>query len=179
MILPSGYLRVALLTALTGMCGGCAGLMPQLGPVTPFAEGTWTGRLMSVDVEDTFGDRHQAAALLIESGPRRLSSPDGTTGTIPEGTVPYLMKFGQSVIVDPKQLGLPEGARVETPTAFAAFPADIAPAPPKEWIERVFNLRRHTIMPSGGHFAALEEPGLLVEDIRAFFRPLRFGAAND
>ena len=31
----------------------------------------------------------------------------------------------------------------------------------------------------GGHFAALEEPELLVEDVRAFFRPLRFGAAND
>ena len=49
---------------------------------------------------------------------------------------------------------------------FAAFPADIAPAPPREWIERAFNLRRHTIMPSGGHFAALEEPALLVEDTR-------------
>ena len=47
------------------------------------------------------------------------------------------------------------------------------------WIERAYNLRRHTPMPSGGHFAALEEPDLLVEDIRAFFRPLRFGAAND
>jgi pimeloyl-ACP methyl ester carboxylesterase len=28
-------------------------------------------------------------------------------------------------------------------------------------------------MPSGGHFPALEEPLLLIEDIRAFFRPLR------
>lgn len=74
---------------------------------------------------------------------------------------------------------LPAGQRVETPTAFAAFPADLAPSPPREWIERAYNLRRHTIMPSGGHFAALEEPQLLVEDIRAFFRPLRFGAAND
>jgi pimeloyl-ACP methyl ester carboxylesterase len=74
---------------------------------------------------------------------------------------------------------LPEGQRVETPTAFAAFPADIAPAPPREWIERAYDLRRHTIMPKGGHFAALEEPDLLVKDIREFFRPLRFGAAND
>jgi pimeloyl-ACP methyl ester carboxylesterase len=78
-----------------------------------------------------------------------------------------------------KPRALPEGAKVETPTGFAAFPADIAPTPPKEWIERAFNLRRHTVMPSGGHFAALEEPDLLVEDIRAFFRPLRYGAAND
>lgn len=28
-------------------------------------------------------------------------------------------------------------------------------------------------MPRGGHFAAMEEPQLLVDDIRAFFRPLR------
>lgn len=28
-------------------------------------------------------------------------------------------------------------------------------------------------MPRGGHFAALEEPELLVDDIRSFFRPLR------
>jgi len=35
------------------------------------------------------------------------------------------------------------------------------------------------VMPKGGHFAALEEPELLVQDIRDFFRPLRFGAAND
>ncbi len=75
--------------------------------------------------------------------------------------------------------GLPDGQRVETPTGFAAFPADLAPPPPREWIERAYNLRRHTIMPKGGHFAALEEPDLLVEDIRAFFRPLRYGAAND
>jgi len=28
-------------------------------------------------------------------------------------------------------------------------------------------------MPAGGHFAALEQPRLLAEEIRAFFRPLR------
>jgi epoxide hydrolase len=30
-----------------------------------------------------------------------------------------------------------------------------------------------TEMPRGGHFAAMEEPELLVEDVRAFFRSLR------
>ena len=74
---------------------------------------------------------------------------------------------------------LPEGQRVETPTGFAAFPADLSPPPPEAWVERAYNLRQYTAMPKGGHFAALEEPALLVEDIRAFFRPLRFGAAND
>ncbi|HZP99495.1 MAG TPA: epoxide hydrolase [Reyranella sp.] len=75
--------------------------------------------------------------------------------------------------------GLPAGEKVTVPTGFAAFPADLAPAPPREWIERCYDLRRLTAMPKGGHFAALEEPALLVNDIREFFRPLRFGAAND
>jgi pimeloyl-ACP methyl ester carboxylesterase len=75
--------------------------------------------------------------------------------------------------------GLPDGKKVETPTGFAAFPVDLLSTPPKSWIERAYNLKRHTPMPKGGHFAALEEPDLLVEDIREFFRPLRFGAAND
>ena len=45
--------------------------------------------------------------------------------------------------------------------------------PPREWGERSYNVQRWTEMPSGGHFAALEEPERLAEDIRAFFRPLR------
>ena len=58
------------------------------------------------------------------------------------------------------------------PTAFARFPHDIHP-PPREWAERFFNIQRWTEMPRGGHFAAMEAPELLAEDIRAFFRPLR------
>ena len=64
--------------------------------------------------------------------------------------------------------------RIEVPTGVAAFPAEIS-RPPREWAERSYNLRRWTNMPSGGHFAALEEPQLLAEEIRAFFRPLRNG----
>lgn len=62
--------------------------------------------------------------------------------------------------------------RVEVPTAFAMFPKDLVPAP-REFAERFFNVTRWTEMPRGGHFAAMEEPELLVEDIRAFFRELR------
>jgi microsomal epoxide hydrolase len=60
----------------------------------------------------------------------------------------------------------------QVPTGFASFPRDLLP-PPREWAERFFNIQRWTEMPRGGHFAAMEEPGLLAEDIRAFFRPLR------
>ena len=60
----------------------------------------------------------------------------------------------------------------DVPAAFAMFPKDLS-SPPREWAERFFNVERWTEMPHGGHFAALEEPELLVNDIRSFFRPLR------
>jgi len=66
-----------------------------------------------------------------------------------------------------------EGRRVEVPTAAALFPAEFLSWPPRSYVERMYNVARWTEMPRGGHFAALEQPGLLVEDIRAFARALR------
>src|SRR3984957_17570106 len=57
----------------------------------------------------------------------------------------------------------------KVPAAFALFPKDIS-QPPREWAQRFFNVQRWTEMPRGGHFAALEEPHKLAEDIRAWFR---------
>ena len=44
---------------------------------------------------------------------------------------------------------------------------------PKSYIKRIFNLKRWTKMKKGGHFAALEQPDLLIKDIIAFARTLR------
>jgi microsomal epoxide hydrolase len=66
----------------------------------------------------------------------------------------------------------PVGARVDVPTGAAVFPKEILKAP-RPWAERAYDLRRYTRFDRGGHFAALEEPDLLVEDVRAFFRELR------
>ena len=71
-----------------------------------------------------------------------------------------------------KPWNLAEGDRIEVPCGIAVFPAEIS-RPPREWAERSYNVQQWTVMPSGGHFAALEEPELLVADIRSFFRPLR------
>jgi pimeloyl-ACP methyl ester carboxylesterase len=65
------------------------------------------------------------------------------------------------------------GERIECPTGVAMFPGERELVVPREWGERVYNVRRWTEMPRGGHFAALEEPELLVEEIRAFFRGVR------
>jgi microsomal epoxide hydrolase len=62
--------------------------------------------------------------------------------------------------------------RVETPTGCAIFPKELYRAP-RAWAERVYDIRHWTVMERGGHFAALEEPELLTEDVRAFFRTLR------
>jgi len=64
------------------------------------------------------------------------------------------------------------GERILPPLGFAAFPGEVA-APPREWVARVYDIRRWTEMPRGGHFAAMEQPHILAEDIRAFFRPFR------
>lgn len=66
----------------------------------------------------------------------------------------------------------------KVPTGFASFPGDLLP-PPRQWAERFFNLQHWTQMPRGGHFAAMEEPELLVEDLRTFFRPLREEASYE
>lgn len=62
--------------------------------------------------------------------------------------------------------------RIETPTACADFPKEIIWSP-RRWLEARYNITRWTVMPRGGHFAAMEQPQLLVEDVRAFFRGLR------
>jgi microsomal epoxide hydrolase len=62
--------------------------------------------------------------------------------------------------------------KVPAPAGMAMFPQEIS-KPPKEWGERSYDVRRWTEMTSGGHFAALEEPQLLAEEVRAFFRGFR------
>lgn len=61
---------------------------------------------------------------------------------------------------------------VESPMGVAVFQKEVI-LMPRRWAENYYNLKRWTLMPSGGHFAAMEEPQLLIDDVRAFFRSLR------
>lgn len=61
---------------------------------------------------------------------------------------------------------------VRLPTGVAEFPKEILRSP-RSWCEAHYNITRWTTMPRGGHFAAFEQPELLVEDVRAFFRTVR------
>lgn len=61
---------------------------------------------------------------------------------------------------------------INVPTGAAIFPAEIF-ITPKAWAEASYDLRHWTVMPEGGHFAALEQPQLYLTDLREFFRLLR------
>ncbi|MBW8815772.1 MAG: epoxide hydrolase [Caulobacterales bacterium] len=74
-------------------------------------------------------------------------------------------------LVEEGGLTFAPGERVETPTAFANFPGEpLYSAPPRSFAERAYNIVRWSDMPSGGHFAAMEEPVLFVEEVRAWAR---------
>lgn len=74
----------------------------------------------------------------------------------------------------PSRPGMTRGLVVRPPAGFALFPGD-TDHPPREWAERTYRVARWSEMPRGGHFAAEEEPELLAEELRDFFRPLRAG----
>jgi pimeloyl-ACP methyl ester carboxylesterase len=61
---------------------------------------------------------------------------------------------------------------VEAPTGIAVLPNEVM-LQPRRWAERYYNLQRWSVFPRGGHFAPMEEPERLVEELRTFFRPLR------
>lgn len=86
------------------------------------------------------------------------------TGTITESMRDYFDNRWHGVHLEP-------GTRVQVPMGFANFDKNFVPegSPPREWIERVYNLRRWSPVPGGGHFAAAEEPEFLARDIAAFF----------
>jgi len=87
------------------------------------------------------------------------------TGAIGSSFWPYYARAHSSWPIS-------ERRPVTVPTAYASFPQEIL-HPPRSWAERVYNIRRWTAMPAGGHFAAHEEPEALAADVRAFFRQLR------
>ena len=65
--------------------------------------------------------------------------------------------------------------RIDVPTGAAIFPYELF-ITPRRWAEASFNITHWTEMPRGGHFAAMEQPELFVEDLRTFFRTLRGGS---
>ena len=68
---------------------------------------------------------------------------------------------------------VPDKAKIAVPTGYSEFPHEML-RPPRSLAERTYtDIRRWTVMPRGGHFAAMEQPEALAREIREFFRSLR------
>jgi hypothetical protein len=66
-----------------------------------------------------------------------------------------------------------KGVAASVPVAVSVFPDELYPAP-RSWAERAYpKLAYYKKHDKGGHFAAWEQPQLLVEDMRAGFKSLR------
>jgi len=61
---------------------------------------------------------------------------------------------------------------LKVPTAVALFPKEYLEWAPRSYVERIYNIQQWTEMPKGGHFAALEQPDLLIKDIKDFSKKL-------
>jgi pimeloyl-ACP methyl ester carboxylesterase len=61
---------------------------------------------------------------------------------------------------------------VGVPTGVARYPKEPLRWP-RSWVEGQYNVTRWVAMPRGGHFAAMEQPELFVEDLQTFFRTVR------
>jgi microsomal epoxide hydrolase len=88
-----------------------------------------------------------------------------TTGTI-NSSMRLYYEMGKS-----GKLPFADG-RIEVPTGVALFPKELYNAP-RAWAEHYYDVRHWTVFPEGGHFAAMERPDALAEDLRRFFQPLR------
>ncbi|MGW0811545.1 epoxide hydrolase, partial [Nonomuraea sp. NPDC002799] len=74
----------------------------------------------------------------------------------------YFERFNDAGAWAPRERGT-------VPTAAAVFPTDFSVRP---LADQVHNVVRWSEFDHGGHFAALETPGVLVAELRAFFRAL-------
>jgi microsomal epoxide hydrolase len=64
---------------------------------------------------------------------------------------------------------IPEGETVDVPVGYVEFPKEIL-KPPRSLASRTYaDIRRWSVMDKGGHFAAMEQPEVLAEEVKAFF----------
>jgi microsomal epoxide hydrolase len=64
------------------------------------------------------------------------------------------------------------GTRVDAPVGIAVYPKEFMPWPPRHYVEKGYNVVRWAELDHGGHFAAMEVPGIFVADIQSFIRQI-------
>lgn len=107
-------------------------------------------------------------------------NPDATPLVLVHGWPGSVYEFHKLIpmLTEPEKYGgrAEDAFHVVCPSlpGFALFPKEIN-VPPRAWVERSLGDRviHWTEMARGGHFAAMEEPKRLVDDVRAFFAAVR------
>ena len=69
----------------------------------------------------------------------------------------------------------PAGTHIRVPTGVAAFPDPVFVPPPRSFAEKTYNIVHWSELSSGGHFAALEQPELMLADLRTFVSTIAGG----
>ncbi len=88
------------------------------------------------------------------------------TQTIASSARLYWETMHSGALMDPPEF-------VTVPTGVARYPKEEVLRFPRSWVEQRYNVTHWAVMPRGGHFAAMEQPELFVEDLRTFFRTVR------
>jgi pimeloyl-ACP methyl ester carboxylesterase len=73
----------------------------------------------------------------------------------------------------------PAGTRVKLPMGVAAFPDPVFLPTPRSFAEKTYNVVHWSEMSSGGHFAALEQPDLMLADLRVFISTITAGGFHE
>ena len=90
------------------------------------------------------------------------------TGAVGSSFWPYFARLH-------REWPVPAGKTVDVPMGYAEFPREILRPPRSVAARQYSDIRRWTTLRKGGHFAAWEQPEVLAQEIREFFRPLRAG----
>ena len=132
------------------------------------------------------GKLREFRALLADTGYEVVGLAElGITEAAPETGATFAENAEQKARYYHALTGLPaiaddSGPEVDAP-GFVAVPTGVARYPkevvryPRSWVERSYNVTHWSEMPRGGHFAAMEQPELFVDDVRRFFRTQREG----
>jgi microsomal epoxide hydrolase len=85
---------------------------------------------------------------------------------------PNSIASAANMYYESRREGRPRWPETKVPVGVAMFPKELARCP-RSWVEGRLKIQQWTEMPRGGHFAALEQPDLLLDDVRSFFRFVR------
>ncbi|KAI8469153.1 MAG: putative hydrolase [Monoraphidium minutum] len=85
------------------------------------------------------------------------------------GRIASSMRLYKETIANRTEMGAMLSGYSPTPVGVAVFPKELF-RPPRSWVGKIYNLQQWSVMDRGGHFAALEQPRLLADDILKFVR---------